>query len=168
MPTSEVGLEPGTYAYPGFVPALTLRVGRGWTAGHQVGDFFDVDRPDAVVVFAEVGFVYDEQGVRRPADGMSPHAAAALLAANRDLRPGTVEPATVGSARGFSVELAPRRPDNMLGRTVVYLAATDRSYRVTFLRVDGTLLAITAVAIHRPPEQAFSRAEPVIRSVRFG
>ena len=120
-----------------------------------------------MVVFAEVGFVYDEQGVRRPAASLSPHDAAALLAKNRDMGAGPVEPATVGGVRGYSVELTPRRPDNMLGRTVVYYVASDRSYRVSFVRVDGVLLAITAVSIHRPPDKAFAEIEPVIGSVRF-
>jgi hypothetical protein len=167
MPTSESELEPGTYAHPGFVPPLTLRVGGGWIAGHQLGDFFDVDRPDAVVVFAQVGFVYDKQGVRRPADSLLSHDAAGLLANNHDMGAGPVEPATVGGVRGFSVELTPKQPDNLFGRTVVYTVATDRAYRVTFVRAGGQLLAVMAVAIHRPPTKAFAEAAPVIRSVRF-
>ena len=167
MPATETKLEPGMYSYPGFGPGLTLRVGKGWMAGHQVGDFFDVDRPDAVVVFAAVGFVYDEQGVRRTVDGMSPHDAAATLAANHDLGAGPVQPATIGGVQGTSVELTPRAADNIFGRTVVYSVATDRAYRVAFVREGGQLLVVMAVAIHRPPTKAFAEAEPVIRSVRF-
>jgi hypothetical protein len=98
---------------------------------------------------------------------MTPRQAAQVLAANHELGPGPLRPATVGGVNGVSIELTPRTADDIFGRTVVYTVAKDRSYRLTFLHTPESMLVIMAVAIHRPPDAAFARAGRVVDSVRF-
>ena len=48
MPASDTPLEPGRYSFAGFTPNVSYRVEHGWTAGHEIPDFFDVQRPNTV------------------------------------------------------------------------------------------------------------------------
>jgi len=170
LPGSETPLRPGTYAFTGFEPSLSFRLGTGWESGHELDDFFDVahvQHPAVVVVFADLGFVYDGQGVRRDVAAMTPGEAAAVLAANPVLGAGPVTPTKVGGVEGAAVELTPRGGQHIFGRTVTYTVLRSRSYRLTFLETPGSMLVIMAVAIHRPPDATFALAKQVMDSVEF-
>jgi hypothetical protein len=167
MPTSETPLEPGTYTFPAFAPPVAFSVGEGWTAGHELADFFDVQHPDAVVVFSAPAYVYDRQGVRRDAAGMAPRVAASTLAANADLGAGPVQAATVGGEAAATVQLIPTAAVGLFGGEFPYTTAVGTAYRVTFVAVNGTLLVVMAVSRERPFGPGFADAQGVTRSVSF-
>lgn len=167
MPTSEAELAPGTYTFAPFAPPVSFRVGDGWIAGHELEEFFDVQQPEVVVAFGAPGFVFDRQGVRRDVEGMTPHEAAGMLAANRDLRPGKVEPETVDGLRGATVVLTPRVETNVFGKTGNYTALVGSSLRITFVRVHGEMVVVMAVARAKPFDRWFTEGERVIRTVSF-
>lgn len=73
-------LEPGTYTYSPFEPAVTFELGDGWEGGHTTPEFFEVWRGDRIaVMFARPGFLLDGEGERVDARRMSPDEAVSLL-----------------------------------------------------------------------------------------
>lgn len=167
MPTTEAELAPGTYTFPPFAPAVSFRVGDGWSAGHALEEYFDVQQPEVAVGFGAPAFVFDRQGVRRDVEGMTPHDAAATLAANPDLRPGPVESETVGGLPGSTVVLRPRVETDVYGKTGNYTALVGTSLRITFVRVHGEMVVVMALARAKPFDRWFAEAERVIRTVSF-
>jgi hypothetical protein len=166
MPASDTPMRPGRYTNPTFDPTVAFRVGEGWIAGHELADFFDVQQPNTVVVFSRPSYVYDRQGVRRPVDGPA-RAALTTVAANPLLHPGPIRPASVDGIAGASVRLNPTGMAGLFGGEFPYTTAAGTSYRLTFLRVAGNLVAVMAVARQRPFAGSFAEAERVIRSISF-
>jgi hypothetical protein len=167
MPPAETALEPGTYSFTGFTPNVSYRVEHGWTAGHEIPDFFDVDRPNTVVAFSVPTTVYDGTGVAQPILGLSPQQALGMVGANRALHAGSIEPTTIGGNPGAVTTLAPTTATNIFGGQFPYTTAVGSAYRLAFVQVDGKLVVVMAVARHRPFGPAFAQATQLVRSVRF-
>ncbi|HEY7282441.1 MAG TPA: hypothetical protein VID47_12695 [Actinomycetota bacterium] len=168
MPASETPLEPGRYTFTGFTPNVSYRVEHGWTAGHEIPDFFDVDRPNTVVAFSIPTTVYDRTGVAQSTLNLAPRRALAMVAANHGLHAGPVESTTVGAHPGVVAQLEPTVAANIFGGQFPYTTAAGSAVRLAFVDVDGTLVLVMAVARRRPFGPALADAAELIRSVRFG
>jgi hypothetical protein len=168
MPASDTPLGPGRYAFTGFTPNVSYRVEQGWTAGHEIPDFFDVQRPNTVAAFSVPTTVYDRAGVAQSTLDITPRQALAMVVANRALHAGAIERTTIDGSPGVVAHLTPTVAANIFGGQFPYTTAKGSAYRLAFVEVDGTLVVVMAVARHRPFAPAFADAADLIRSVRFG
>jgi len=168
MPASETPLAPGRYSFTGFTPNVSYRVEHGWTAGHEIPDFFDVDQPNTVVAFSVPTTVYDHTGAAQYSGDLTPSRALAVVVSNHALHAKATEPTTIGGHPGVVAELRPTVAANIFGGQFPYTTAAGSAYRLAFVDVDGTLVVVMAVARHAPFAPAFARGAALIRSVRFG
>jgi hypothetical protein len=147
---------------------VSYRVEHGWTAGHEIPDFFDVDKPNTAVAFSVPTTVYDRTGVAQSTLHITPRQALAMVAANHALHAASIQPTTIGGSPGVVAQLTPTVAANIFGGQFPYTTANGSSYRLAFVDVDGTLVVVMVVARHRPFGPAFTDAADLIRSVRFG
>ncbi|MEX2238992.1 MAG: hypothetical protein WEB00_15850 [Dehalococcoidia bacterium] len=59
LPFEERALEPGWYTNDDSTPRVAFELGEGWSGGHLLPEFYDVQRPELIVSFAHPTFIYE-------------------------------------------------------------------------------------------------------------
>jgi hypothetical protein len=99
-------VEPGTYWFDGFQPALELEIGSaGWEVGHFHDNVFDLfkhgDFP--AIGFGRFSEVYGADGAARPTTDAA--AVVAALEANPNLTATRVGPASIAGLTGWTIDV---------------------------------------------------------------
>jgi hypothetical protein len=161
---ADLPLAPGRWVSPeGFVPALSVEVGAGWTSVHRFGDAFDVGRPDR------------KRDAPLVAVAFSVPASSSVAATVADLQraPGATAP-VADTLAGQPAQ----RVDVVGGNAPVYRSRDgnlgldgDTAQRLRFLVADlgGTVVVATVVVPDaRNWAAGLAAATPVLASVRTG
>lgn len=165
-------LAPGRYAYEGFDPSLSFAIGRGWAGGHMSPMYFDVAQLDGRSFEIGVGFMHPDSVIgsegERPAEGLSPREALAILSSNPGVAAGPITRRTIDGHEAYEVGLRTERGAELFGSADGGNFVPDPGrHRFLALDVDDQLLVIVEL-IHRRPHDAAARlTEGVVDSVLF-
>jgi hypothetical protein len=170
LPSSGTPLEPGRYTNSNFEPAVTFEVREGWIAQQVAPGFFDIQdvpgSPDVVAVqFANV------------ADTDTAGDALQEVQRQPNLLVGDIEKLQIAGETALRVIVETTDPsdsDPPMFRHVLTTPAgpisiaSGRRLQVTFLDVEGGVLAILVGGSIAEWEHALELATPVIDSITIG
>jgi hypothetical protein len=167
LPSPGARVEPGLYTKASFAPALSFRVGPGWTAEQAYPGFFDIEddpgSPDVITVqFGNVTGALN--------------AAAVVAAIAADTRLLATDPVNVriGGQNGVQVVVDTTDPADSsppIFRPVLTVApgplsiASGRRLQITLVDVDNGILAVLVGGSIRKWDSTLQLAEPVIDSL---
>ena len=163
-------LAPGRYAYEGFGPSLKLRDRPRWAGG----TFADVLRRGAArrTVLRDRGrFMHPDSVIgsegKRPAEGLSPREALAILSSNLEVAAGPITRRTIDGHGRTRSSSAPNVARSSSAPPTAATFPDPGRHRFLALDVDDQLLVIVEL-IHRRPHDAAARlTEGVVESVLF-
>jgi hypothetical protein len=146
----------------------------GWESMHLHGEFIDIGRfataerqtaPVRWIAFGHPGHIRGDEDV--PAAGLTPEAAATLLAARDDLTASEVEPFTIAGRDGVRLDLHAPEPDTPIfgGPDGAFNLEPSIDIRLGIVPLDNDLLLVFVGA---PPDEldaAWTEAGPILESV---
>ena len=162
-------LEPGTYRFDGFEPAVEVTVGDGWEVGHFHPDFFDLfhagDFPS--VGFARFATVKHRDGTTYAA--VTAEAVVAALRSNPDLEVVDVGPVLVAGLAGRTVDIRAKREQSPLFSTPNGDFRFDPEFisRWHILEVDGGTMQILVAARPGKLDAAIEATSSILSSLRL-
>ena len=162
-------LAPGRYAYDGFTgPPLTIAVGPGWIGGHEIPEFFDVQREAGGVLlgFADPVFVQSSDG-RMDVAELTPQGAITSIASIGLLDAEPVRSTTIGGRKAFEVQAVAETNVQLFGGDEGTFTVDPGEVRLLAVEVRGDLLLIIASVFEDPPPRVERAIDDVIASVRF-
>jgi hypothetical protein len=162
-------LEPGTYRFAGFQPAVEITVGDDWEVGHFHPYLFDLFYRSA---FPSIGFgrfpaVKHRDGTR--VDTTSARAVVDALLANGELDITDVGPASIAGRSGLTIDIRALHPQTPL------FSAPDGDFkfdpgllaRLHVLDVPGGAVEVFIAAQPGELEDAIATTQPILDSLRL-
>jgi hypothetical protein len=170
LPAAEERMSPGRYTFTPFEPQVVFRVGKGWEAGHELVEFFDIwYGEDTTFGFANPDFVAGADG-RVDVAGLPPREVVEVLATNPDfVEHHIVGRVDVGELSGPAIEFRSREGGEIFGGPEGEYHTVQQSVRalIVALDVDGEIVLAMEMSLH-PPHAAHRRLiETVADTVRF-
>lgn len=166
----------GRYASdPPFDVPFTFEVpAGGWESMHLHGEFFDIGRfateerqtaPVRWIAFGHPGHVRGDADV--PAAGLTPEAAATLLAARDDLTASEAVPFSLAGRDGVRLDLHAPEPDTPIfgGPDGAFNLEPSIDIRLGIVPLDDDLLLVFVGAPPGELDAAWDEAEPILESV---
>ena len=171
LPASGQAVEPGTYRWDGFQPALELTVGDGWKVGHRHGEYFDlfVGGGFPGVGFGRFDAVHVTDAVTRPMTDAA--SVVAAMKANPTMRVEDVGKAALAGLTGLTVDLRVTKE-----RTAVLDGAggtfhLDPGFTIRYHLLDvpgGGVLEVSVLAGEgRAIDDAAAVAAPILSGLRL-
>lgn len=161
-------LEPGRYRSDAFEPPMTFEVGKGWTGGHSLSEYFDVFHGDELVIgFARPGFVAGADGDVDVA-GLTPRTALEAIDGNA-AHAGPITATELAGMPAFEMSFRITTPTVVFGGPEGELTIEPRwEQRAIALDVDGVLVLVLVQRTADAMPSDRSAAEDVLASIRFG
>jgi hypothetical protein len=163
-------MAPGRYAYDGFTgPRMTFAVGSGWIGGHELPEFFDVQRAAGGVLlgFADPTFVQSSVG-RLDVAELTAEGAVRSIASIGLLDAGRVRSTTVGGRAASEVRASAGRFVQLFGGDDGSFTVDPSAVRLLAVEVRGDLMLIIVSVFEEQPARVERAIGGVIASVRFG
>ena len=176
---SAIELAGGRYASaPPFDVPFTIDIpaGQGWGSAHLHGEFFDFVnvteigvQPTRWVAFAHPESIYGMEAAS--STGLSPRAAAELLAGLDDVVAGPISEATLVGLGGVRLDLATGFPNVHLfgGPGGQFTLDPDYELRLMLLPHDAhdDLLLVLVLAPHGELDAAWAEVQPILDTIEF-
>ena len=168
FPPSQQPIEPGTYGWDGFEPAITITLAAGWALGHDNPAFFDLFRGSDFpsVTFARMTDVYTDRTAHVPA--LDAATVVAALGARGDIRLSGLEPVDLGGLPGQSFDLATLEPQTPLFISPAGDFRLDPAFATRYRVLDVPGGGVLVIGIHAPSaafDTALTLGEPVVASL---
>ena len=174
--TSGEELTAGRYdSSPPFDIPFTFDVpAGGWESMHLHGEFFDIGRfateerttaPARWIAFGHPGHVRGSEDV--PVAGLTPEAAAELLATRDDLTASEPVPYTIAGHEGVRLDLHAPEPNTPIfgGRDGDFGLEPSIDIRIGLLPLENELLVVFVGASPDELDAAWEEAQPVLESI---
>jgi hypothetical protein len=162
-------VEPGTYWFAGFEPALELEIGSaGWEVGHFHDTVFDLfkngDFP--AVGFGRFSEVYGAEGAARSTTDAA--AVVAALEANPNLTTTRVGPASISGLTGWTIDVRAEQEQTPLFRAADGQFKFDPGFvgRYHVLDVPGGAIEVWVAAREGGLDAAVEATQPIIDGLR--
>ena len=163
-------MAPGRYIYNGFTgPPMTFTVGQGWIGGHEIPEFFDVQREAGGVLlgFADPTFVQSSDG-RADVTDLTAEDAVTSVASIGLLEAGRVRSTTVGGREAFEVSASAETNVQLFGGDEGTFTVEPGGVRLLAVAVRGDLMLIIVSVFEERTARVERAIDGVIASVRFG
>jgi hypothetical protein len=165
-----VPLEPGSYFHPEYAPGVSFDVGDGWTGGHLLDEFFDVQQEGLLVGFADPSFLVRADGSAAPAGGLDQASALRLLANTLDTDVVDTGPCPYfAQLEARCIDAEPRFGVEVLGGPDGRLMLSPGSWnRLAVLEFDDHLVLAVVLMQDGLDDELLSNANDVLRTARWG
>lgn len=163
-----MAVEPGTYTWEEFSPAVSFEVGPGWEVGHRNPEFFDlfVDGDFPAVSFGRFVDVFTDDTTRVPARDAAN--VIASLSTRPDVTLSAPQSAQMGGLRGqaFTLSVATDQTPLFGGRNGVFRMDPGFETRYTALDVPGDGVIFVGVAAREGElDAALDAAAPILATL---